>query len=299
MINSADLRVFHAVVENKSMVAASRRLNVTPSSITQRIKQLENKMEVKLINRGVKGVELTEEGELFYSQVDKIISSIEHLEELFIENRKEIRGTLKVLAPLGFGTLHVADIIGEFSKIHPQLKIDLELSDDPNWSESHKWDMIIHIGELRDSSLKLVKLASNKRFICASPKYLDINGAPQTPKQLLDHSCIALRENSEDVTLWRFSKDGVEESIRVADKLSSNEGGVVKKWALSDLGVILRSEWDIKAEIKQGWLVQLLPDYKLPDADIVALLGTDINTRQAKTNAFLNYLKQEIPRRLS
>ena len=298
MVNSADLRVFHVVVEQKSMVAASRVLNVTPSSITQRIRQLENKMETKLINRGPKGIELTEEGELFHSQVEDIVSSIEHLEGLFTENKTEIKGTLKILAPLGFGNAHIADIVGNFNKIHPQLKIELELSDKPNWSECHKWDMIIYIGELRDSSLKLVKLASNKRFICASSKYLELNGIPQTPKQIREHDCIALKENSEDVTLWRFSKNGIEESIRITPKLSSNEGGVVKKWALSDLGLILRSEWDIKTELVQGRLVRLLPNYTLPDANIVALLRSDISTRQAKTREFLDYLKQEISERL-
>lgn len=294
MVNSDDLRFFHAIVIQKSLAAASRYLNVTPPSVTQRLKSLESKLSVKLLNRRASGIELTDEGRVLYEHADRILSEVNSLQDLFLDDKNTIRGSLNVLAPLGFGNEHIAKIIGDFQKLHPQLSVELKLSDNPNWDESHLWDMIIYIGDLRDSSLKLVKLASNKRFICASPKYLELYGIPKNPKDLVNYHCIALRENSEDVTLWRFRNKSSEEAIRITPKFASNEGGVVKNWAIEGLGIIMRSEWDVQNELEDGQLVRIFSEYSLPSADIVALLGNDMSTRTAKTRLFLDYLKQRV-----
>ena len=299
MVSSEDLRFFHAIVTEKTLAAASRVLNVTPPSVTQRLKLLEKKLAVKLLNRGSRGIELTEEGKILHSHTVRILTDVEQLQGLFLEDKNKTRGTLRVLAPLGFGNAHIATIMGDFQKLHPQLSIELKLSDKPNWDDSHLWDMIIYIGDLRDSSLKLVKLASNQRFLCASPGYIELHGVPKLPKQLFCHDCIALRENSEDVTLWRFrdNKSETEEAIRIVPKLESNEGGVVKEWALKDLGIIMRSEWDVQKELTEGNLVRLLSNYSMPSADIVALLGNDASARTARTTEFLEYLKQRMAKK--
>ncbi len=108
------------------------------------------------------------------------------------------------------------------------------------------------------------------------------------------HDCIALQENSEDVTLWRFTHNATAEqdSIRVHPKLASNEGRVVKDWALTGHGIIMRSEWDVQPELNSGKLIRVLPNYALPSADIVALLGTDSRSRSARTAQFLQLLKE-------
>ncbi|MGC3836236.1 LysR substrate-binding domain-containing protein [Moritella viscosa] len=188
----------------------------------------------------------------------------------------------------------MAPLVGEFQQQHPNLTVELELSDKPSWAESHKWDIIIYIGELRDSTLKLATLAPNQRFLCASPDYLKRHGSPESPRKLKNHTCIALRENSEDVTLWRFTHTNSEkqESIRITPTFTSNEGSVIKNWAIAGHGIIMRSEWDVQPELNNGALVRLLPDYSLPSADIVALLGTDSRSRSARTSHFLQLLKE-------
>lgn len=224
------------------------------------------------------------------------MNDVAQIQTLFLDDKSQIRGALRILAPLGFGTKYIAPIMSDFLKMYPNINLELELSDKPNWSDSHRWDMIIYIGELRDSSLKLMKLAANQRFLCASPEYLKDHGAPKSPHQLVDHHCIALRENFEDVTLWRFTdkKSETEESVRIVPKLASNDGSVTKAWALKGQGIMLRSEWDVQAELNNGALKRVLSNYSLPSADIVALLGTDNRSRTAKTKKFLAYLKQRI-----
>lgn len=294
MLTSEDLRFFYTISTQPSLIAAARKLNVTPPSVTQRLQVIESKVGVKLVQRQPRGISLTEEGDLLRNKAHSILIELEQLQTLMASKKNLINGALKVLAPLGFGNDYIAPLVGEFQQQHQNLTVELELSDKPSWSESHKWDIIIYIGELRDSTLKLSTLAPNQRFLCASPEYLKLHGTPISPKQLKDHTCISLRENSEDVTLWRFTHHDSEEqqSIRIIPTFISNEGSIVKRWAMAGHGIIMRSEWDVQPELNNGSLVRLLPDYNLPSADIVALLGTDIRSRSVRTSAFLQLLKE-------
>ncbi len=139
-------------------------------------------------------------------------------------------------------------------------------------------------------------LAENKRFLCASPSYISKYGLVNSPADLRQHNCIALRENAEDVTMWKFNESTVNksESIRIKPKLACNDGRVIKQWALDGYGIISRSEWDVAPELQNGTLVRLLGDYELPTANIVALLGTDQRSRSLRTTKFLELLKKSI-----
>ena len=293
MLTSEDLRFFYIVSTHPSLTAAARKLNVTPPSVTQRLKAIESKVDVKLIQRQARGIGLTEEGYLLQNKARFIIEEMDQIDALMTSKKKVVNGVLKVLAPLGFGNDYIAPLVADFQQSHPHLTVELELSDKPSWSESHQWDLIVYIGELRDSTLTLLTLAPNQRFLCASPDYLKRYGTITCPQDLKQHRCIALRENSEDVTLWRFTHcdTGEQESIRITPTFTSNEGNVVKNWAITGNGIIMRSEWDVQPELNSGALVRLLPDYRLPSADIVALLGTDMRSRSARTSQFLQLLK--------
>lgn len=297
MINSDDLYFFRTIASHTTLAAAARMLNVTPPSVTQRLRALENKLGVTLLLRPSRRVSLTDEGSLLLSQAEKILSELTALQSAIDDRRQVVRGKLRVLAPLGFGHDHVAPLIGLYSAKHENLEIELTLSDDPSWSDLHKWDVVIFIGELRDSSMHCIKLASNRRFVCASADYLRRKGIPENPASLLSHDCIALRENSEDVTLWRFTGVSGEYPLRVHPRLASNEGRVVKEWALAGRGIIMRSEWDVMPHINNGSLVRLLPDYALPNADIVALTASSISERTPRTQQFIELLRETLATR--
>lgn len=198
------------------------------------------------------------------------------------------------MAPLSFGQKYIAPLLGEYAKTYPLLEVELILSDSPCWSDYHQWDIVIHIGELRDSSMYCITIAKNKRFVCASPDYLLKNPEPNTPADLKNHSCIVLRENGEDATFWRFTKGNVLHHIRVHPKLASNEGEVVKKWGLLGLGIVIRSEWDVIQSLKNGKLIRILSAYELPNADIVALVGNDASSRSPRTQKFIQLLSQKL-----
>jgi DNA-binding transcriptional LysR family regulator len=133
-------------------------------------------------------------------------------------------------------------------------------------------------------------IAPNSRFICAAPSYLAVHPAPAEPKELTAHDCIVLRENNEDVTLWRFWKRRNEVAVRVPAMLSSNDGAVVKQWALAGKGLFVRSEWDVADSLASGELVRVLTGWSLPDADVVALAPRRAGM-SARAKLFLSFLQ--------
>ncbi len=296
MINSDDLRFFRVIATHSSLAASARSLNVTPPTITQRLQIIEKKLQLKLVDRHARSITLTDEGILLAERAKLILEEIDDLHESIYSQRNEVAGCLKILAPLGFGSKYIAPLVTQFQQQYSSLSVELELSDNPDWAAGHSWDIMIYIGELRDSSLRLSVLAPNKRFLCAAPSYIKKYGAINEPADLRHHHCIALRENAEDVTMWRFHSpiNNKDESIRITPKLASNDGRVVKQWAIEGQGIMLRSEWDVAAELKNGELVQLLTDYELPSANIVALLGTEQRARAGRTTKFLELLKTTV-----
>ncbi|MDC5706521.1 LysR substrate-binding domain-containing protein [Vibrio europaeus] len=296
MITSEDLRFIATIATHRTLASAARTLNITPPSVTLRLQHIEKKLSVPILQRPSRVVSLTEEGQLLLKKGLTILRALDELQEQLDERKGQICGKLSVLAPLGFGNDYVAPLLGRYKQMHPTLDIELELSDHPEWSSHHKWDVIIYIGTLNNSSLRMVTLAANQRFICASPQYVQEMGRPETPFDLLQHRCIALRENNEDVALWPFTDmaNDREQVIRINPSLASNEGRVIKEWALAGLGIIMRSEWDVQPQIDSGQLVRLLPDYALPDANIVALVGSAKQERSARIAGFLSLLKTQL-----
>lgn len=295
MLSTDDLRFFCALASQPSLSATARLLDVTPPSVTQRLQAIEEKLQLKLVSRHGRGMTLTEEGQLLAERAQAILAEVEALHATLHEQRHDLAGRLRVLAPMGFGRAHIAPLAAAFRARHPGLSVELELSDRPNQRLHEGWDVVIHIGALRDSSLRQQVLARNRRFLCAAPSYLARHGTPQTLEELAGHACLALRENEEDATRWRLLPPGASQfrTVRIEPPLASNDGRVIKQWALDGYGIMLRSEWDVAAELRSGVLCQVLPDHALPEADIVALMPAHAQQRPLRTRRFIDFLKQE------
>ena len=295
MISTEDLHFFITLTTAVSLSDAARKLNVTPPAVTQRLRLLENRLGMRLIDRSGRRMLLTDEGELLALHARRICDEIASLSDTLASRRGTVAGNLRVIAPLGFGQRYVAPAIGQFRKLYPGVSADLVLSDRPARVSDDMWDLMVHIGELRDSSLVSRRLAPNRRILCAAPCYLARRGAPQHPDDLRTHDCIALRENDEDVTMWRFTPKhgGAPANVRIEPILTSNDGGTVRDWALAGLGIIARSEWDIAEHLHAGRLVPLLGAWTQPDADIVALISSR-HGRSLRATHFLDLLHASV-----
>jgi DNA-binding transcriptional LysR family regulator len=295
--DTIDLRFFVTLAESGTLAEAARRIDVTASAVSQRLRQLEQRLGVHLIHRSTRRFSMTDEGELFYNKAVSLLTELDALIDSLRARSGEVAGTLNVCGPLGFGRKYLAAALADFHTQHPKLVVSLTLSDMLPAADADRFDMIVHIGDLTDSSMIAYPIAPNTRLVCTSPAYLAGHPAPSKPEELAGHQCIVLRENEEDVSLWRFRKDRTEVAVRIAPSMSGNDGAVTREWALKGKGIIVRSEWDVADCLLSGRLVRLLEGWCLPDADIVALLPQRHGV-SARVKLFLSFLQarfQPIP----
>lgn len=292
MLSTDDLRFVVALAASTSLAATARALDVTPPAVTQRLRLMEKRLGLHLVDRSGRRMVMTNEGERLVVGARRILDQIGELTDGLSAHRTSVSGHLRVVAPLGFGRRYVAPEAARFRALHPQVTFSLMLSDRPAHLEDDACDLIIYVGKLRNSSLIAKSLAPNERFLCAAPEYLARAGTPRQPEDLLKHDCIALRENDEDVTMWRLTpaNRGKPVGVRIEPNLSSNDGEVIRAWALAGAGIIMRSEWDVAEDIRTGRLVRVLDGWRLPPAHIVALLSTRTG-RSARTAVFLKHLQ--------
>ena len=291
MISTDDLRFFVTLAASRSLAAAARALNVTPPAVTQRLRLMEERLGLRLVDRSGRRMVLTDEGDHLVGGGRRILDEVSELVDTLMARRSVVSGYLRVVAPLGFGRRYVAPAAARFRTMYPEVSLSLVLFDRPAQLADDAWDLMLYVGQPRNSSLSAQCLARNERFLCAAPEYFARAGTPSQPRDLLRHNCIALRENDEDVTMWRFTpvQPGKPVAIRVHPILSSNDGEVTRAWALAGAGVIMRSEWDVADDLRAGRLIRLLSAWKLPPANVLALLGAR-HGRAARTARFLELL---------
>lgn len=294
MLSADDLELFVTVGSSASLAAAARTLGITPPAVSQRLTHIERKLALRLVERSNRGLKLTSDGELLFKRANEILRQFTRMEDELAQRGGKNAGVLRVVAPLGFGRTYVVGLVIDYHAAHPDVRVDLNLSDRPGIGLATACDILIQIGELRDSEQVATVVAPNRRLLCAAPAYLDRYGAPSMPADLRDHRCIALRENDEDVTLWRFENArGERINVRIEPVLSSNDSAATKALALAGAGITVRSEWDVAEDIAARRLVPLLPGWKLPDADITAILGRR-GERAARVDDFLGLLRRSL-----
>jgi len=288
-----DLRLAAALLRERSLSAAARSLGVTPPALSMRLRKLETMLGLVLANRTARKLQLTSEGERFGREAYELLQKLDGLRESLQRDDQRLTGTLRVSAPFGYGRTHVAPLLARFSRLHPSLRLQLDLRETP-WPDRHDADVVVHVGTVRDSSWVAHPLAANERWLCASPAYLREHGTPRSPAELAYHSCICIRENDEDVTLWHMrpvegSRKG--ETLRVHPAFVTNDGGVARQWAEDGMGLVLRSEWDAAAAVAAGRLARVMPDWTFGAAPVMLLVPTR-KGRSPRTQAFVSFVRE-------
>lgn len=299
-IQPADLGFFSVLAGSGSLSAAARELGLTAAAVSKRLTQMEQRAGVTLVNRTTRRMMLTPEGELYVEHARRILDQIGILGEL-IGNAKEIpKGLLRVNATPGFGRSWVGPAMSRFIARYPEVDIQLQLSVAPPPLTDEAFDVCIRFGEPPDTRVVAKRLAANRRLVCASPAYLQRCGTPLGPHDLMRHSCIAIRQGDEAYGVWRLTLPHGDarqaEPIRIDGRLSTNDGEIAVKWALDGHGILLRAEWDIAEYLADGRLVQVLPDYSSPNADIYAVYAQR-HQMSARIRTFVDFLAGEFSAR--
>ena len=290
----SELSFFVLLAKLGSLAATARELGLTPPAVTKRLMVMEQRLGVRLLNRTTRRVSLTSEGETYLAQATRILADIRDMEESVSSSRAAPKGLLRVNATLGFGRTTIAPLVSAFARRHPEVEVQLQLTDRAINLVEDAYDLGIRFGELPDTRLGARKILSNQRYLCASPAYLRRNGTPRTPQELAQHRCILHRQNDEAYGTWKLQKGRKHETVKVHGSLSSNDGDVVLGWALDGHGILLRSEWDAAKYLDSGRLQVVLPDYSLPAADLYAYYPSR-RQQPARVRAFIDFLAQSIP----
>lgn len=295
MLDVSDLRFLTALAAAPSLAAAARNLGVTPPAVSQRLGLLENRLHLRLMERGRGQLRLTTEGAYLVDRAKDILDDVAGLTDEMSARAGRIEGPLHIIAPFGFGRLRVAPVLARFGDENPELHPILNLSEDPVCAMSDGlWDVLIHVGRLPNLRITQRKLAPNRRVLVASAHYVSRVGLPQSPEDLSAHRIGVVRENRADASLWPLTgPDGLETNLRVQPVFDCNDGEVLRAWALAGFGIVERSEWSIADDLRAGRLVRVLPDWSLPDADIVALLNPR-SVRSLRIDKFVERLASEI-----
>ncbi|WP_275545281.1 MULTISPECIES: LysR family transcriptional regulator [unclassified Pseudomonas] len=287
----SELAFFSQLIRLGSLAATARELNLTPPAVSKRLAQLEQRLGVRLLNRTTRSISLTAEGELYLNSAQRILGEIEEMERQVSSSRAKPKGLLRVNAPLGFGRTHVCPAISSFVRLYPEVEVQLHLTDRPINLPDDAIDVAIRFGDLPDSRLIARKIAANRRRLCAAPSYLEAFGNPESPKDLMQHNCIVLRQNDAAFGIWRLSRGKQSESVKVRGNLSTNDGEVALNWALEGHGILMRAEWNLASHLSSGRLVEVLSDYETPPADIYAVYLERLNL-SAKVSFFIEHLRE-------
>jgi LysR family transcriptional activator of dmlA len=290
-----DLTFFVLLAKLGNMSATARELGLTPPAVTKRLMLLEQRLGVRLVNRTTRRISLTSEGENYLAQATQILASIRDMEDSVSSGRVAPKGLLRVNATPGFGRTRIAPLVSQFAHHHPEVEVELQLTDRPISLVEEAYDLAIRFGELPDTRLSARKLMSNRRFLCASPAYLKKAGEPQTPEELHRHRCILHRQDDDVYGTWRLQKGRRIELVKVRGAVSSNDGDVVMNWALEGHGIVQRSEWDAGRYLASGRLRVVMPAYALPPADLYVYYPSRRNL-PAKARAFIDFLVSEFKR---
>ncbi len=282
-IQPMDLGFFVAVASAGSLSAAARDLGITTAAVSKRLALMESRLGLPLLVRTTRRSGVTPEGEVLLERARAILGEIDDLRQLLGKAKDRPSGLLRVNATLGFGRMHVAPVISEYSKRYPEVEVQLQLSADPPALVDDTFDVCVRFGAPPDARLVARSLAPNRRLLCASPRYLREHGEPQTPSDLARHNCIGIRQGSDAYGVWRLTPlrpgrgkkratgTARAETVRVRGNLTTNDGEIAVSWALDGHGIVMRAEWDIQRYLASGRLVPVLPNYATPEADIFAV----------------------------
>lgn len=290
MRNLNSLLVFAKVAETCNFTVAAQRLGLTASAVSKSISRLEEELGVKLLQRSTRQVSLTHEGAMFFERCRNILAEIDDAENAVTVTTAMPRGRLRVQMPVGFGRKVVAPKLLNFTRAHPELIVDIEMSDRIVDLSYEGIDACVQIGGTIDPRMIARKLCRLTFSACASPDYLAQYGYPNTPEDLSHHQCLAyLIPTTGEYRPWQFVKQGVIHAQNLSGALNINNAESLLEVAVAGGGITMISNSIAAEALRNGKLVKVLADYTLegPEVNVIYLPRQNLS---AKVTAFIDFL---------
>lgn len=284
-----NMRAFLLVSQTHSFSDAARRLGVAPSVVTKRVSQLEWQLQAPLLKRTTRSVHLTEAGERQLTTIQRIVRDYDDLRLSGTERPGAIEGNLRISAPAALTTVLLAPTLATFRDAHPGVTLEIVVLD----------RSVNPIEEGFDTSLAVLSgtydrvteeiFRSYPRIACAAPAYLRRHGAPEHPRDLAHHTCIAF---SPAGAVWTFAGSRGPTSVAIRPAVTSNDSRVVIAMIREGAGIGVASAPTVQDDLRDGRLVPILPGYRLPDLSLKAFVP-ETRLHLARIQAFLAHLRQD------
>lgn len=290
------MRVFVRAASAGSLSAAGRHLGMSPAMATKHVNALEARLGVKLFHRTTRQLSLTEAGSDYLEACQRILPEIDEAEAAAASQRVKASGLLRMNVPLSFGIRYVAPLIAEFSHRHPEVRVELGLSDANLDLIDGSWDLAIRIGRLADSPLQTRQLGDSCMKVCAAPDYLDRRGVPRTVGELAQHNCLSYTLSAmQDSSQWAFGRDG-EFRVPINGDLLANNGDALLAAAVAGQGIIYQPHFIVCDALKQGQLVELELDRPVVRLGGIHVLYPPDRRPPAKVRVMIDYLVEVFER---
>jgi DNA-binding transcriptional LysR family regulator len=286
-----ELRIFVRAAESGSFSRAARELRLSQPSVSRIIGELEARLGVTLLLRTTRRITVTDAGALFLDRAREILADMEDAEDA-ARGLDSLRGLIRLALPVVYGTREIIPLLPKFLALHPELKVEMAVSDARQDLVAEGADVAIRLGELDDSVFGARKLETLERMLVASPGYLRARGTPKRPTDLAAHDCIFGPGNFGRDS-WSFSRGGAEISVDVRGRIHTNSGPGAFASVMAGLGIAMVSTVMAGPEIKQGLLVPLLRGYRLSPVEVHAVFpgGPHPST---KVRALVDFLVEEL-----
>ncbi|MBY8946007.1 LysR family transcriptional regulator [Pseudomonas sp. SH10-3B] len=263
MSSILDLEVFVRTADTGSLSAAARGLGLTPAAASIALKRLETRLGIRLLARSTRSMRLTEEGRRYLDSVREALAALAEGEQALKQQSQGLTGLLQLAAPSDFGRNVVLGWLDEFKLEHPHIRLQLLLNDSNADLFRDTVDIALRFGVPRDSSLvALPVVPDHQRLACASPEYLARHGTPRTPAELAQHNTLRYMRQGRANSTWYFRQGTTLQEVDVTGDYLSDDGEIVRRWALAGHGIAYKANLDIARDLKAGRLVHLLPDWQ-------------------------------------
>ncbi len=286
------MRTFVRVVERGSFSAVARELNIGQPAVSKQIVALEHYLGGALLTRSTRLLVLTDQGQRFYADCLAILASLEAATLSFTTGQEQVAGRLRITAPVSYGRLCIAPLLGTFLQRYPNVQIDFRLSDQMEDLLKEDIDLAVRIGGVKNEGFVAIPLAITERRVYAAPAYLARHGTPLSPGELKAHNCIGftLLDNYD---IWNFSRDGQTIDVTIKGNITSNSSEGVRELVLSGVGMALSPQWLFAEDVESGKVTTVLSDYRAIALPVNAVLNQE-RRRSARTMALVRYLQQAL-----
>ncbi len=292
-IDLNSLHTFDAVAQAGSFTAAAERMGVAKARVSVQIARLERELGVALFTRTTRQVALTDAGRTLHAQCEPLLRALSDALAQAGSDQGELAGMLRISATLQQATQSIAPALLQFAALHPRLQFDLRTGDRVADMVAEGIDLSFRMGWLRDSSERAIKLGEFRQHVVAAPAYLASRPPIVQPQDLARHDWVALSLMRTPLT-WTFADaDGAATTVHMNARMQVDSPGALLSMVEGGAGVSVLEELTIKAALRSGTLVTLLPDWSLPRGGLYAVLppGRLVPTR---VRAFIDFYRDTL-----